>query len=127
MLSSQLDQADRKEVLENDKRVRGSTFLDHTTNDTGGRFAQVGAAHVVGSTATPNYPQASAPFQCDPVPDEPPLGFDNPALNPSDLEPSSSAAQAPDPTSNAPSLTPLSDGQRTDVGSLSNKRVYRRF
>jgi hypothetical protein len=42
-----------------------------------GRFAQVGAATVIGSTAVPQYPQASAPFQRDPVPDEPPLGFDN--------------------------------------------------
>jgi hypothetical protein len=40
-----------------------------------GRFAQVGAATVIDSTATPQYPQASAPFQCDPVPKEEPLGY----------------------------------------------------
>jgi hypothetical protein len=45
-----------------------------------GRFSQIDAAYVVGSTALPHYPQASTPFQRDPVPDEPPLGLDNPAL-----------------------------------------------
>jgi hypothetical protein len=82
MLSHQEEQIERRRVLENDKRIReqGSTFLAHTHNDlAGGRFAAVGAATVIGSTAVPQYPQASTPFQRDPVPDEPPLGLDNPA------------------------------------------------
>ena len=84
MLSHQEEQIERRRVLENDKRIReqGSTFLAHTHNDlAGGRFAAVGAATVIGSTAVPQYPQASTPFQRDPVPDEPPIGFENPVLD----------------------------------------------
>jgi hypothetical protein len=121
------EQRERRETLPNDQRgvrEQGSTFLAHTNSDAGGRFATVGAATVIGSTAVPQYPQASAPFQRDPVPDEPPLGFDNP-----DLEPPSSSAQATDPTSaDAPSLTALDDVERADVGPLSHDPpAFRRF
>jgi len=96
MLSKQLEQRDRRETLLNDQRQRGSTFLDHTTNDTGGRFTQVGAAHVVGSTATPQYPQASPPFQRDVVPDEPPLSaYENPGFEASMSVEASGPADAP--------------------------------
>jgi hypothetical protein len=80
----------------------------------GGRYgAALPTTHVVGSTAVPNYPQASAPFQFDPVGLEPPLGFDNPALEPTSL--ATSPAQATDPTS----ADAATGKQRADVGSLS--------
>ena len=125
MLSSQQEQADRKQVLDNDKR--GSTFLDHVTNDTGGRFTQIGEAHVIGSTAVPQYPAASAPFQRDPVPNEEPLGYRVDEMP--DPEPSSfSSAQAPDPTSqDAPSLLGFGDVERVGVGSPSPRKPFRRF
>jgi hypothetical protein len=100
MLSSQLDQAERLEVFENDKRLRdassgsqahqGSTFLDHTHNDTGGRFSAVSNATVIGTEPFPRYPQlpASSPWAGpDLVGDEPPLS-DNPAAD----DPSSEVA-----------------------------------
>jgi hypothetical protein len=131
MLSRQEEMLDRKRTLENDLKVRrqqeerrrtfapdqslprqGTTFHQHAINDADiprGRFSAISNATVVGSTAIPQYPQASAPFQSDPVPDEPPLSFDNPALEPS----SSCSAQAPGPTPDDPS--PLGRG----VGPLS--------
>ena len=92
MREDQIGQAERRAVLENDRRVReqqqSSTNLDHAraaANDIGGgRFASLGAPHVVGSTAIPKYPQAGPAFQVDPVPDEPPLSaYENPAIEPS--------------------------------------------
>jgi hypothetical protein len=65
----------------------------------------VSAAYVVGSTAVPQYPQASAPFQHDPVPDEMPLGYRIDDLNSSDpVEPSSFTQQA---TGEPADATPL--------------------
>src|SRR5215469_16475303 len=88
MLSKQEEQRDRYETLINDKRVRdqqreqGSAYIHHVEQPAGGRFAVIDQPTIVGLTANPQYPAASAPFQHDPVPDEPPLGFDNPALGP---------------------------------------------
>jgi hypothetical protein len=84
MLSSQEEQAERRRVLANDQRVReqSGTFLSHTHMDEGGRFAQVSNAQIVGADPIPNYPAASAAHQIQ-LPDEPPLGLDNPALEPS--------------------------------------------
>jgi hypothetical protein len=122
MLSSQEEQQERRRVFAQDQSVprQGSTFHQHATADANiprGRFSAVEAAYAVGSTATPQYPQASTPFQRDPVPDESPLD-DNPALEVASIV---STPQAPDPTSDDPS--PLG----RDVGSLSHKRTYRRF
>ena len=144
MLESQIDQQERKRVLDNDRRVREQTgtYLSHTHDDIHqGRFAAMGPAYVVGSkpTIASSYP-ACSPALAVQLPDEPPLGLDNPAL----LEPSvlaeaqgnSSGAVAPsvpldvertapslsfgDPTSEV--LTPsISQPQR--VGSPA----YRRF
>ena len=98
MLSSQEEQAERKSVMLNDARLkeqqRGSTFLAQTHNDVGGRYgAAQPSPYVIGSTPTPIYPQASAPFQHDPVGLEPPLGPD-----PADPEPFHSPVQATGPT-----------------------------
>jgi hypothetical protein len=77
MLSKQQEQQQRLEVLHNDRDLRDQTgtYMSHTHSDAGGRFSAVGAATVIGSTSVPQYPQASAPFQCDPVPPEEPLGY----------------------------------------------------
>lgn len=97
MLSRQEEQSERREVLENDKRVReqGSTFLAHTHNGAGGRFAAISSPTVIGAEATPKYPQGPA-WCADPGSQmlEPPLSpHDNPALEPSDPEQSFSLSQ----------------------------------
>jgi hypothetical protein len=78
---SQLEQAERREVLENDKRLReqGSAYIHHQHDEAGGRFKEVGASNVIGTTEIPNYPAASPSWQIQ-LPDEPPLGHDNPTL-----------------------------------------------
>jgi len=123
MLSSQEEQAERRRVLANDAGVRqqqreqGSTFHQHAQADADtprGRFAQVTTATVIGSKAdaASAYPAASSSWQIQ-LPDEPPLGLDNPALEPSVL----ASAQATGPTpADAPSA-PLGDA---DVGPLSH-------
>jgi hypothetical protein len=130
MLSKQEEAQERRAVLENDRRVReqqqSSTNLDHAraaANDTGGgRFASLGAPHVVGSTPIPKYPQAGPAFQVDPVGDEPPLAFDNPALaNPTGVPPVTSPVD-PGPVSDTAPLSDLADDeQRPGAGPLSHK------
>jgi hypothetical protein len=81
MLSSQEEMAERRRVQENDRRVReqGGTFHQHALADAAtprGRFTQVTAENVVGSTAIPAYPAASSPWQGpDLVGQEPPTGY----------------------------------------------------
>ena len=80
-----------------------------------GRFSAVEAQVVVGANPTIDYPAGPA-WCADPGSQllEPPLGFDNPALEPS----ADDVAQATGPTlADAPS-TPL--GQRAHVGSFSS-------
>jgi hypothetical protein len=138
MLSSQEEQAERRRVLAQDASVRqqqreqGASFHQFAEADAAiplGRFTQDNAATVIGSTALPQYPAAAA-HQHDPVPIKPPTGYRIDAMPEHEpLEQFSSflPAQATDPTSeDAPSPIPLSDVQRTGVGSLSNK-AYRRF
>jgi hypothetical protein len=76
MLEKQIDQAERRSVIRNDQRVReqqqGSAYIHHQHDDALGRFREVGAANVIGTTAVPQYPAAAA-HQRDPVPNEPPL------------------------------------------------------
>ena len=68
-------QAEREQVLRNDARVRsGSTFLDHTHSEEGGRFAK--PQTIIGSDAVVQYPMAAPNWSVDPVGTEPPLGFD---------------------------------------------------
>jgi hypothetical protein len=133
MLESQIDQEERRRTRRNDARVReqqgGSAYIDHYIQEAGGRFSAHAAATVIGSTAMPQYPAAAA-HQRDPVPMEKPLGYSVDAMQHEPLEQFSSflPAQATDPTSDdAPSHSPLVEVQRAGVGSLSNKRAYRRF
>jgi len=100
MLSKQEEQAERRATLDNDRRVREQTgtYLSHTHDDIHqGRFAAIGTATVVGSTLTPSYPAGPA-WCADPGSQclEPPLSFDNPALEPSmPLEAQAGGAEAP--------------------------------
>ena len=70
--------------MTNEEEVRkvreGSAYIDHYMQEMGGRFAQEGAATVVGKSELPTYPAASSTWQIQ-LPDEPPLGLDNPALD----------------------------------------------
>jgi hypothetical protein len=93
MLSKQEEEQERREVLENDRKVReqqrGGTFHQYaqsTANDeAGGRFAAVNSVSVVGAEPVVKYPAAAA-HQADPVPTEPPTGYDINEMLP--LEPS---------------------------------------
>jgi hypothetical protein len=91
MREDQIEQAERQAVFANDRRVReqaqrGATYKAFADADTEipGRFQSIAAAHVIGSTPTPatQYP-ACSPALAVQLPDEPPLSFDNPALDPS--------------------------------------------
>ena len=137
MLSKDEEMRERIDTMRQDADLRrqqqqqqqqASTNLDHAKaqalDTAGGRYgAAMGAPNVIGATAVPQYQKASAPFQRDPVPTEPPLGF---SVN--DLE-SSVAPPAEDtgPTSdgNAPSsVIPSDDAQRpAGVGPLSNEQA----
>ena len=73
---NEASQKEREAVLRNDQRVRsGSTFLDHTHSEEGGRFAK--PTNVIGSTPTVQYPRLPSGPWADPVqvPPEEPLGF----------------------------------------------------
>lgn len=77
MLSKQEEQAERLEILENEKRLKGSTYMAHTHNDTGGRFSAVSNPKVIGSTPNPapHYPAGNAWAAADQG-TEPSLGVD---------------------------------------------------
>jgi hypothetical protein len=123
MLSSQEERRERKEVMRQDADLRkrqeeaerrakdqSGTFFSHTHADEiggGGRFAAVNPATVVGAQPLPVYPQlpSSSPWSGQqPEPGiEPPLGFENPAFEPST---SNVFVEA---TGGAPSSSPCED------------------
>jgi hypothetical protein len=123
--------ADKLEVLENEKRLKGSTlnqFAQSEASEARGRFSAISNPTVIGSEPTARYPQlpASSPWAGpDLVPTEPPLGYAIDALNPSDPEQSLSqdaALATPDPEpSQVPPLV-----ERPGSGSFSS-RIFRRF
>ena len=96
MLSSQEEQIEREATLENDRLVReaeqrriqleGTTMHQHAqsaaNDEAGGRFAAINPTTVVGADPQLKYPAASPSWQIQ-LPDEPPLGVDNSALEPS--------------------------------------------
>jgi hypothetical protein len=123
---AQREQAERREVLENKKRLRlqrereGSTFFAHThpEDEGGGRFAAINNATIIGGTPIPKYPElpSTSPWSgTDPVPDEEPFGVAVDWMPP--LE--SSSGEATDPASvDAPSaVAPSVDVPRADAGS----------
>jgi hypothetical protein len=103
MLSSQEEQIERIETIENDRLVReaeqrriqleGTTMHQHAqsaaNDEAGGRFASVNPTTVVGAQPLPVYPQlpSSSPWSgTQPEPGiEPPLGFENPAVEESSM------------------------------------------
>jgi hypothetical protein len=85
MLSKHEEQAERLNVIENEKRLRnqGTTFSQFAQTDAAtslGRFSAISNPVVVGEKQIPKYPAAY--HQHDPVPDEPPLGVDINAIEP---------------------------------------------
>jgi hypothetical protein len=77
MLSKQIEQSDRLETLQNDMRVRGSTFNQFAQSEAAesrGRFTAHERSAVVGATPIPKY--EGAPNRAnDPSGIEPPLGY----------------------------------------------------
>jgi hypothetical protein len=134
MLSNQLEDQERRETLDNDRKVReqqqASTMHQHAlaaaNDESGGRYGVARPAPTVtGSTSIPQYPKASTPWQGpDPVGDEPPLSaFENPALDETSAVPpstagatggaealSGSSASSPDVEHAAPSCSSTEDG-----------------
>lgn len=100
---NEIDQKERAEVLKNDLRNNNaSTFLEHTHNEVGGRFAAISSPQVVGSTPIAKY-EGAPNWVNDLVPTEPPLGFDNPELNPSaELEPALATSDPDRPQEHPP-------------------------
>jgi hypothetical protein len=129
------EQRERREVLENDRRVReqqkGSTYFQHAVaeaDEPRGRFQNSsGTTTVIGRDGPPAYPTlpASSPWAGeDPVGMEPPLGYAVDEMVPLETPSAVSASAEPDPASaDAPSAVfpvPV-DVPRADAGSLSNK------
>ena len=129
MLSSQEEQREREEVMRQDADLRrrqqeqvqresSGTYLSHTHDDLsgGGRFAALGNPTIVGSTEATRYPAAAAAYQIQ-LPDEPPLGFDNPVLEPSAVMLDAEQTDAPaGATSSSESLPPAQD-ESGDAGA----------
>jgi hypothetical protein len=69
----------KRERMENERRA--STYFQHglasLNEDRGGRFSALEDSSTVTGSGPISYPQqpGTSPFHCDPVPDEPPLGF----------------------------------------------------
>jgi len=85
MAGEEIDQAEKRRVLANDRSVReqqqqASTYFQHAVTEAAepqGRFAAINSAMVIGGTPVPKYPElpASSPWAGpDIVPPEPPLG-----------------------------------------------------
>jgi hypothetical protein len=126
MLSSQEEQAERRRVMAQDASLReqGGTFHQHAQADADtprGRFSAVSNAYVVGSTAVPQYPAASGPFQRDPVPNEEPLGYAIDAVEPSTVVTDVEAHGDLSPA--APSTLPSGDVQRDGRSPPSGNSV----
>jgi hypothetical protein len=115
----EVTQAERRRILR-----EGTTFHQHAQafadEVNQGRFAATGVPRVVGSTPVPNYPQASTPFQSDPVPPEPPLGFSIDQLEPSAL-PCAEETCAPAGAAHAAGNLPPTSAQPDDAGAPLSK------
>jgi hypothetical protein len=83
--ADEISQALRRQIIANDRKVaeerRLSTYLDHAQSsiddERGGRFAAVSPTRTVVGAAPISYPRQpeGSPWACDPVPQEPPLGY----------------------------------------------------
>jgi len=78
--ADEISQAERRRILENDRKVPGSTFFAHARasadDERGGRFAAAGKQTVIGISPI-SYPQMPEgnPWRDDPVPSEGPRGY----------------------------------------------------
>jgi hypothetical protein len=71
--ADEYSQSVKREVLTNDQKVKDTYFSRANADaDLGGRFAPA----VIGSTARYPHQPTTSPFSRDPVPDEPPLGYE---------------------------------------------------
>jgi hypothetical protein len=134
VLSKQEEELERREVFENDRRVReqqqaaGSTFFQHgqvqADEVNQGRFAATGVPRVIGSTATvaSMYPAASASHQTA-LPDEPPTGYAINEMPPLDPVPEQGieTSEARD-IGGAPSSTPCEDVAAPPSSSSQERR-----
>ena len=130
LLSSQEEQNERRRVTLQDARLReqqqGSTYLAQTHSEMGGRFASVGAATVVGSKAdvAAMYPAAAAAHQVQ-LPDEPPLSFDNPALDPQSMTTEGSGSGADAPLAHSPDVEQTAPLSQTTGGMTAEGKQSR--
>jgi hypothetical protein len=131
MLSKHEEQAERRDVIENEKRLRASTLSQFAQSDADidrGRFTVHEQSRVIGSSPSPasQYPAGPA-WTTDPGSQciEPPLSpHDNPALEPSDPEQSFSLSQDALAT---PSPSSLQAPPLANEGLGFSQRAYRRF
>ena len=147
MLSRHEEQNERRQVLANDLRVRGSTFAQFAQADADtnrGRFTSYERSAVVGSTPLPKY-EGAPNWAPDPTGIEPPTGVDinehppvgeayevraSIAEHRGSLGPSifASAKATPNPASSPGALKtppPLVE-RHAGLGSFSS-RIHRRF
>jgi hypothetical protein len=146
MLSKHEEQAERREVIENDKALRGassqgSTFHQFGNSDAAtplGRFSAISSPHVVGSEPIAKYPQGPAWCAGDQGL-EPPFPLDVNALEPvgqphelkasiAELSAGPGSLQSQAPTS---SVVPLAEPGDLTVppaqsGRRFSSRTYRR-
>jgi hypothetical protein len=114
MLESQIDQEERRRVLDNDRKVReGATMHAFAIADAStprGRFTAEAHSSIVGQSADPwpKMPEGN-PWAHDPVPKEEPLGYriDDMDLPLEPVSPALPVAQGN--SGDAPSPTPLCD------------------
>jgi hypothetical protein len=123
-LSLRQQQEERRRVFTDDQSIprEASTYFQHAVTDAQtprGRFSAVETSYVVGSKPdiSSAYPAAAAAHQIQ-LPDEPPLGLDNPALDPGPLSLPPPVAQAlPNPApADATSSSDDYDDERRDAG-----------
>jgi hypothetical protein len=133
MREDHIDQAERRETLENDRKVReaehqrllreGTTFHQHAQafadEVNQGRFAAIGVPTVTGSTPVPSYPAAGA-HQFDPCGPEPPLGYSVDQVEP--IEPSTFVSSveetcAPAGAAHAADNLPPASAESSDAGA----------
>jgi hypothetical protein len=122
----QREQDERLEVMRQDADLRrqGTTMHQHAQAQadelSGGRFGAMGRPNVIGSTALPKYPAASAAHQTA-LPPEPPLGYSVDAM-PLETSASPSVEATGAPAGAATPSDPLADGELGDAGaSLSQE------
>jgi hypothetical protein len=131
MTNPDITQKERREILENDRKVKGTymSIAEAAADElAGGRFAQTANKQRVIGTGPIVYPAQpeNSPWRCDPCGIEPPLGFsvnDQPAVGePHEVRASSTSAQV---DAEAPPPSAFGDGMGGGVNK--SKRRWRRI